>query len=182
MSACWASARHGDSLAHAARQLVRHPVAEAGQVDESEQPLDLAPALIARSPCDAQRQLDVAGGRQPREQRGLLEEQARPAVDHDLATRRPVELGDQVEQRALAATRGTDKAQELAAARRQRDALERQDVIAARAVRLAHATDAEHRVPELHLSGRRVRGAGGHGCTSSGRPASRSTSLSSARS
>ena len=85
----------------------------------------------ARARGDAgelQRDLDVAAHREPREERGFLEHEAGALGAHvDAARRRLVEAGDEVEQRALAAARRAEQADELALVDVERDALERDD-------------------------------------------------------
>src|SRR6266511_3113385 len=89
-----AGQRH--TLAHAARQFVRSLVAEALEPYDLEQ---FFAALLAFRPAQTaqpQRQLDVAGHGEPREQRGLLEHQRDvPAADVERAAADLVQAGDQ---------------------------------------------------------------------------------------
>src|SRR3982074_97489 len=62
-----------------------------------------------------ERQLDVARGGEPRQQRRLLEDQRDLAVSVRPAARRLLEAGEEVEQSALAGARGADDANELSA-------------------------------------------------------------------
>ena len=92
--------------------------------------------LVAGDAGELQRELDVAAHREPREQRGLLEHQPGAVGPHvDLARRRLVEAGDEVEQRALAAARRAEQADELARRDVEGHAFERDDVLAAGAER-----------------------------------------------
>jgi len=119
-------------------------VAEAVEAHQPEQLVDLRVAPAARCLREAERQLDVLGGGQPREEGRLLEEQAGAAADPDLAARQLVQAADQVEQRGLAAARRPDEADELARAYLERDALEGKHVVAARPVGLVDIAHAEH--------------------------------------
>ncbi len=92
------SAGERHPLPHAAGQLVRPLAAEAAEPDRFEQLSGLLLALLAGDAPAAQRELDIAGGRQPREQRGLLEHQGHGTADADRAARRPLQAGDQAEQ------------------------------------------------------------------------------------
>ena len=97
----------GDALAHAAGQLVRPLLAEPAEVHRLQQLGGPRPALGLGDPPRTQRQLDVAAHGQPGEERGLLEHQPDPRAIHvDRAERRPVQPGDDRQQRALAAPRG----------------------------------------------------------------------------
>ena len=121
-------ARERDALAHAARQLVRPLVGEAVEVHER-----AAARRRRRRRSAAARRGSAAPARRCSptvshgKSAGLLEhERARrpPTVDRR-PTRRPVEAGDQVEQRALAAARGAEQADELARRDVERDPVER---------------------------------------------------------
>jgi hypothetical protein len=111
-----------DPLPHAARQLVRPLVAEPGEPDGLQQLGGPALALGLGNALGPQRELDVAGGGQPREQGRLLEHDGHPAPGRGhLPAGRRVQPGHQVQQRALAAARRADQADELAVTDGQRD-------------------------------------------------------------
>ena len=125
-------ARDADALLLAARQLARlvlHAVAEA---DELERRLHALAALAAAELREQQRQLDVALGREHRQQVVHLEDEADvsarhlpsapldsrsicDAVDFDAARRRPIEAADEVQQRRLARARRAHERDEIAA-------------------------------------------------------------------
>jgi hypothetical protein len=178
-------ARERDTLAHAARQLVRTLVPESLEVDELQERLGLGATLGLGHAVEPEGQLDVLGRGQPREQGGLLEHDRRAAgVELDAAGTRPIETGDEVEKRRLAAPRGADHAQELTPVDGQRDALERQHAVAGRAVVLGHAVDLDGRIDGPKPVGRSVirRPKRRHGAGISGLPASLRASFRSVRS
>ena len=129
-----------DALLHAARELVGVPVGEVGEADQLEQ---LGDARRARGAVDAvqlERQLDVRRDRAPRQQARLLEGDAVVLVEPGLpraACRRPsivppvglVEVGDQAQQRALAAAARPDQRDELAGGDVEVDVVERVHVV-----------------------------------------------------
>ena len=84
-------------------------------------------SVPSRQSSQRQRQADVAGDRQPRKQRRLLEHQRRRAraLDDDLALGRGIEPGHEREQGALAAAGRPDEADELARRDGERDPVER---------------------------------------------------------
>jgi hypothetical protein len=129
---------------------VRALVGKASEVDALEQIDRRGPPPVAGHAAQAQRQLDVARHGQPREQRRLLEHHrgAQPVAEDDLACRRMVETGDQVEQRRLAASGGADEADELALVDRQRDLIEGSDGPIAVAEALRCSLDAQRRATE----------------------------------
>ena len=96
-------ARQSDTLTHAPGELVRALVREAPEVDELEELAGPSLAGTAADAAEPQRKLDVPGSSQPWEEGRLLEHECRAAGHLDLAARRVVEAGDQVEQRRLAA-------------------------------------------------------------------------------
>ena len=99
---------------------------------------------LARHARELQRELDVAPHGQPREERGLLEHEAGAlGADVDAAGRRLVETGDEVEQRALAAARRAEQADELALRDVERHALERDHLLAAGAEHLRDVGDGD---------------------------------------
>ena len=144
--------RAGDrrALLHAARELPGVVLAEVAELDELEHlaRLGLARRLVAAD--DLERQLDVASDRAPVEQDRRLEDHpvvaveaglvGRLAVDGDRAARRRGQVGDDPQQRALAAARRPDERDELAAPDGQVDApqgLDGRRALAARLERLA---------------------------------------------
>jgi hypothetical protein len=129
--------RAGDrhALLHAARELARPVVGELREPDQLEQ---LVGACAAPGPALAvqlQRQLDVGADGPPLEQAGLLEGDAvvlvearlarRLAVDERGALRRLDQVGDDAQQRRLAAARRADERHELAGGDAEVDARER---------------------------------------------------------
>src|SRR6266404_955398 len=119
-----------DALAHAAGQLVRPLPGKAREVDEIEEVGHGLAALPAGDAAEAQGELDIFGGRQPREEGCLLEDECRSvAIDLDESARGSVQAGDDVEERALAAARGTDEADEAADVDGQVEPVERDDGI-----------------------------------------------------
>ena len=99
-------------------------------------------SLAADAP-QPQRQLDVGAHGEPREQRRLLEHEGDAAPGVDGAGRRLVEPGDEVEQRALAAARRADEADELAGLDLEVDAVEGGHGAVAVPVDLRHAVEAD---------------------------------------
>ena len=114
----------GGALLHAARQLPGELALEALEIDE----LEVAPGALAslgrRIAHDLERQHDVALDGAPRIEGRCLEHIAVLAlesrlaggevVDADGAAGRLLEIGDDAEQRGLAAARGTDQRDEIA--------------------------------------------------------------------
>ena len=74
------------------------------------------PPLGLADAAQAQRQLDVSLHGEPREEGRFLEHQGDPAPGVDSPGGGLVEAGDEVEERALAAARRADEADELAGA------------------------------------------------------------------
>ena len=117
-------ARHGHALAHAARQLVRVALLEAGEPGQLDQAGDRALALDARHAGDLETVANVAAHRTPRQDRQLLEHHAalaarpayRLAVAQDGAFGGPDEAGQRLEERGLAAAAGAYQRNELAGA------------------------------------------------------------------
>ena len=115
-------ARQTDPLLHAAGQLVRVMVLEAGQPDHVDEPLaGFAPCVALHAP-QLEAELDVAHHRPPRQQTELLEHHGAVlagsgdgiAVDRHLARVGRDQPEQDVEERALAAARRTDDGNELA--------------------------------------------------------------------
>jgi hypothetical protein len=123
---------------HAARKLVRIGVGEAVEPDHRDKPrddpVDLRPLHAARGGAKA----DIAADGEPREQAVILKHHAAigagpgdPAAVHQhLAIARRLEPGDHPQQGGLAATRGADQADELAAADLEVDRAQRLDFAA----------------------------------------------------
>ncbi len=121
-------ARHADALLHAAGELARVGLLEAGEADHGE---DLADALGALGRVDAaglEDDVDVLGDGHPRVEREALEDdgdagvQARErlAVVEDLALGRLDEAGEDAEDGRFAAARRAEQGDDLAAAGRRR--------------------------------------------------------------
>ncbi len=154
-------------------------------MDELEQIGDCAPALALGNAAEAESELDVLGGGQPREERGLLKDEGRSAaVDLDGPARRRVEAGDDVEERALAAARCADETDEAAGLDRQVETIQRDYGVGAPTEDLGNGLQADGR------SGLRrwrhlpigVGDEGPHSPLTVGLPASVSSSLSRSRS
>ena len=116
------------------------------EVDELEQLLDLGLALGLGHAAHLQRQVDVLSRGQPRKQRGLLEhERNLAATGVDGAGARLVEIGDEVEKRALAAAAGPDDAEKLPLCNVQVNLFQGHGEIAAAAERFTDSLDADGR-------------------------------------
>jgi hypothetical protein len=125
------------ALSHAARELVGELALEPLEVDDMQQLAHALAPLRLRDALELERELDVALGGEPREQRRLLEHERGAPVDLEGSGGGPVEAGDEVQQRALAAPRRAQQAHELAGADVQRHAVERGDRVTGVAVDLA---------------------------------------------
>jgi hypothetical protein len=82
--------------------------------------------LFALGPLDPpqfERKLDIAGRRQPGQQRSLLEHQRDVAVNVGATARRPLETGQHIQERALAGPRRAYDADQLPALDLEHDAL-----------------------------------------------------------
>ena len=142
-------ARDRDALLHAARELPRVLPLEAGQADALEllHRHRLARGRVAA--LDLQRQHDVGEHRAPWKERRRLEDvavgagQARlvraHAVDLDRARGDRLEVGDDAQQRRLAAARRADERDELAGRDRQVDLAQRMHRRVGRGIDDAHA-------------------------------------------
>jgi hypothetical protein len=127
-------ARDPDALLHAARKLGWTLALGAGEADQIDESLRVRRDIVARAPPPFRRHRigDVAHDGAPRQQRVALEDHraidAGPvnhlAVDDHGALGGPVEPGQDVEHRGLAAARMADDADELAAPHRQPQILE----------------------------------------------------------
>ena len=130
-------ARDRDALLHAAGELVGVVRREVGESDELEQLGDRARAQRTPTPCSLERQLDVRRDGAPRQQARLLEGDAvllvdprllRGLAEHaDVARGRRVEVGDQAQQRRLAAPDGPMSETNSPAATVRSIAVERRD-------------------------------------------------------
>ena len=118
-------ARDRDALPLAARQLVRHALAEAGEPHVLERLGDLRRHVRGRHLRHLQRERDVAFDGHVREQRVALEHRAHRtalrraadevlAVEHDAAGVGQVEARDHPQERRLAAAGGPQQREELA--------------------------------------------------------------------
>src|SRR5580704_10545214 len=119
-------ARDRDTLAHAARELMREASFPAFEAHE---PQELARRRRARRqaamPADLERQRDILERRAPGQERRVLEDEAqrpvepgftRRAAKHgDRSARRREKIGDEPQERGLAAPRWPEKAHETAA-------------------------------------------------------------------
>jgi hypothetical protein len=130
-------ARDAHALAHAARELRRIRVGERAQARELKRFTDQPLGRLRIGPAPLQAERDVVADREPRKARVVLEDDADAlrdaaldarAVEHDVALRRRLQSGDDLEQRRLAAARRADDREEFAAAQRQVDRAERMDV------------------------------------------------------
>ena len=144
----------GDSLLLAARQLVRSMAGPLARPTSSSRSCDSVVPLAGVRMHEPERNLDVFGGAQDRQQAEGLEDvtDAPPpdldelalthrgevlAIEHDPTSRRPVETAEQVEKRGLAAARTAPDADQLPAPHRQVDSPESVDDAVARRV-VAH--------------------------------------------
>ena len=75
-------ARQRNALFHATRELVRKLVARIGEVDQRQKALRLFGTLFSTYPAQAQRQLDVPAGGEPRHERGVLKHDGCAARRH----------------------------------------------------------------------------------------------------
>ncbi|OLT20400.1 hypothetical protein BJF78_09935 [Pseudonocardia sp. CNS-139] len=122
-----------DALAHAAGELARPRVLEAGEADEREQVAD--PLPVHRAARHAERQRDVLPRRRPRQQRVLLERDAEPVradevgraalLDGDRALGGLLQARDHAQHRRLAAARRAEQRDELAVPDREIEPFER---------------------------------------------------------
>src|SRR6266540_849619 len=113
------------ALTHTPGELVGQLLVEASQVHQIEQLVDAGAPLPPVDLAQPKGQLDVAAHGEPREQCRLLEHQRRSSLHVDRAARRLVQAGRQVQQRALAATRRAEQADELARGDFERHPVER---------------------------------------------------------
>ena len=179
----------GDPLAHAARELVGLLVDEAVQAHQLEELDDPWSCAASRgTPRRRSGKLDVLAHGQPREQRRLLEHEGGLAAEDDLAGRRLVEAGHQVEQGGLAATRRSDQADELAGLDLERDPIEGEDGVVPAPEALGDGVQGRPAAPRPRSDwGWRWKPSGledgrGHSSATSGWPAAARTSLRRVRS
>src|SRR5262249_27549906 len=112
----------GDTLPHAARELVWIGVLPAGETDQRQELFGRACAGARPSAADLERQPHVVERGAPGQQRRVLEDEAdlaaaarrrrRLAPHPDATARRLDEIGDDAEQGRLAAPRGPEQAEE----------------------------------------------------------------------
>src|SRR5215472_8044861 len=106
---------------------MRSLVAESAKPHRLQEFSDLLLALRFRHSPGTQSEFDVAPGRQPREQCRFLEHEPDPTACRADASRGwLIKLCHQVQQRALAAPRGADDADELAIAHCEGDFVQRE--------------------------------------------------------
>src|SRR5690606_26461205 len=128
-------ASDGDALLHAARELRRVSVREVLEAHDLEPLHRGLLGFVARSALHARAEHHGLLHREPRKERVALEHHAAVcagaehwlAVELHLAARWVIEPGQDSDQRGLAATRGADDADELAAVYLEADAIERRD-------------------------------------------------------
>ena len=126
-----------------------------------------ASSLLLGDLAELEGEVDVAGDGEPWEQRRLLEHQPGAPVDGCRPSRRPIEAGEDVEQRALPAARRAEQAHELALPDRERDLVERMDRVRGVAIDLAHVGERDGRFDDDPGGGGSHRGRGrdaGAGC------------------
>ena len=141
----------GDALLHAAGELARKALLEAGKADELDQ-LHGAPArarLVETENLGRQQHVVEHGA--PGEQHRLLEHDAdiagrageRRAVEQELAAARSQQRADQLEQGRFAAAGRPDQGYELVLLDGESDVLERGDAAGARGVGLVQSLDVD---------------------------------------
>src|SRR5207237_8940201 len=109
------------ALLHPAGELVDARMGELLELDGRKVALDPFFPVPAGDPCDAQSEFDVPRHVEPREQRGVLEDDDpirawavhAVAIHLDPAGRRVLEARDQAEERGLSAAGGSDDRDEL---------------------------------------------------------------------
>src|SRR6185436_7461545 len=154
--------RDRHALLLAARELARFVLRTIREPDELERRGNVALALRGGKLRQQQRHLDVALGREDRQQVVELENEADVARapfrelaggqavealagDRDLAAVRAIEATDQVQQRRLSRARGTHEREELAALDREIDRVQHLDALLAARVTLDHLLDGHQR-------------------------------------
>ena len=144
------SARKGDPLLLAARELPRLAMANARELDEPQHVLHAPFDLILRHSLALQAESDVVEHAQVREQRVRLEDRVhvslvrRPAYDVtvaevDVPCVRFLEAADHAQGRRLPAARGTEQREETAVLHLQREVVDRDHVVEA----LCHVDEAD---------------------------------------
>jgi hypothetical protein len=114
-------AGEGDSLGHAAGELVRISGGEGVQADEAEEIIHFVAAAMEQATSD-EAGFDIAADSEPREEIGILEDQAalgaraidRLGVDEELAGGWAIEAGYEAEERGFTAATRADKGDQLA--------------------------------------------------------------------
>ena len=159
-----------DALAHAARQFVGIGLLPARQADQRQQFARLEGAAPLAAAADFERQLDVLERRAPRQQRGVLKDEAdvaprarrlgRRPEHRDLAGGRRQKIRDDPQQGRLAASRGAEKGQEAAARDGQTDLFERRHDAALGGKAHRHVAQSDRGTAIRH--GRRIRRDLGH--------------------
>jgi hypothetical protein len=124
--------RERGSMAHAPRELVRLDVGERREAHLREPAGGRLPDLVGSETLQPERVLDVLSHAEPGEERRVLEQQRtigsgledRATIQRNLAGIGPLETGEQVQDRRLAAAGGPDQADELARADVEGDVVE----------------------------------------------------------
>jgi hypothetical protein len=119
----------GNALSHPTRELVWIAVFESTQSDEIDHLRDALCAIFRGRAAHLESEADVAFDRAPRKRRIFLKDDAdarvralmRNAVERDRAARGRLQARDQLEQRALTASRDPDKRNEFALANLERN-------------------------------------------------------------
>src|SRR5205814_10263229 len=126
-------ARERHALAQPAGELMRIAVLESAQLHQIDEPRGRGLAVRARHAPHLRAEDDVLDSGAPREERVLLKDHARQLLrlrvlgEADVAARRHLEAGQDLEQRRLAAAGRTEQDQELAGGDVERDRVERDD-------------------------------------------------------
>ena len=130
----------GDGHAHflAAGKLAGIRVGFFGEADELEDAAAGGGAFGGRNAAQGEREFDIGGHRQPREERRLLEDERevggggvrRTTVDREGAGGVRGEAGDEAEQRGFAAAAGADEGNEITGLRGEADAVEHERAVA----------------------------------------------------
>jgi hypothetical protein len=121
--------RHRRALLHAAGELVRERRPELREVGQGQQLVDTLAPRLGRHAGDRQGIRDVVLHREPREDRGFLEDHARRTVatDADIARGGGLQAGEDPQHRRLPAARWPHEHDELPIRDIERDVLQGQD-------------------------------------------------------
>ena len=169
------AARDRDALLLSARELTRIMPIAVGEPDDAERGHDVIATLCLGQVGQQQRQLDVLEGGQHRDQVIQLEDEAdvprppggqRPlgqtadlgVADPDRAARRPVDPGEQVQQRRLAGARRPHQSHEVAGVDGDRHAIENRNLDRIAFVGLGDVAQLDQRHGPISLSDARRRG------------------------